>query len=173
MSSTSRTEILGCTCKEGIESAVMNDPDTYFAIPTHRLRDVTQTVHEYNEHFWKNGHSSKIIVFDAKNPECAKSLLLFVANLQKAFYGFEPDIFQHNLQRIVDDAIASIRSSIELWPTLVEICYFQKTQRSTYASDRQSSAVGEPGMGTPQRIRISIVFQASMRLLGNESSLPK
>jgi hypothetical protein len=55
-----------------------------------------------------------------------QSLLLFAASLQKAFYGFEPDFFQHNLQRIVDDAISSIRSSIELWPTLVEICYFQK-----------------------------------------------
>jgi len=62
----------------------------------------------------------------AKNPSRAESLLLFAANLQKAFYGFEPDFFQHNLQRIVDDAISSIRSSIELWPTLVEICYFQK-----------------------------------------------
>jgi hypothetical protein len=64
----------------------------------------------------------------AKKPERAESLLLFAANLQKAFYGFEPDFFQHNLQRIVDDAISSIRSSIELWPTLVEICYFQKTR---------------------------------------------
>ena len=64
----------------------------------------------------------------AKNPERAESLLLFAANLQKAFYGFEPDFFQHNLQRIVDDAISSIRSSIELWPTLVEICYFQKSR---------------------------------------------
>jgi hypothetical protein len=62
----------------------------------------------------------------ATNPNRSEFLLLFAANLQKAFYGLEPDFFQHNLQRIVDDAIASIRSSIELWPTLVEICYFQK-----------------------------------------------
>src|ERR1700680_3914953 len=54
----------------------------------------------------------------AKNPSRAESLLLFAANLQKAFYGFEPDFFQHNLQRIVDDAISSIRSSIALLPTL-------------------------------------------------------
>ena len=59
----------------------------------------------------------------------AESLRLFAANLQKAFYGFEPDFFQHNLVRIVDDAIASIRSSLELWPTLVEICYFQKIRQ--------------------------------------------
>ena len=58
----------------------------------------------------------------------AESLRLFAANLQKAFYGFEPDFFQHNLLRIVDDAIGVIKSCIELWPTLVEICYFQKTR---------------------------------------------
>jgi hypothetical protein len=28
--------------------------------------------------------------------------------------------------RIVDDVISVIKSSIELWPTLVEIAYFQK-----------------------------------------------
>jgi hypothetical protein len=51
---------------------------------------------------------------------------LFAANLQKAFYGFEPDFFQQNLVRIVDDVITVIKGSIELWPTLIEICYFQK-----------------------------------------------
>jgi len=65
----------------------------------------------------------------APTQERAESLRLFAANLQKAFYGFEPDFFQHNLVRIVDDAVASIRSSLELWPTLVEICYFQKTRQ--------------------------------------------
>jgi len=29
--------------------------------------------------------------------------------------------------RIVDDVISVIKGSIELWPSLVEICYFQKT----------------------------------------------
>jgi hypothetical protein len=62
----------------------------------------------------------------AKNPERVDSLRMFAANLEKAFYGFEPDFFQHNLVRIVDDAIAVIKSTLELWPTLVEICYFQK-----------------------------------------------
>lgn len=65
----------------------------------------------------------------APTAERAESLRLFAANLQKAFYGFEPDFFQHNLVRIVDDAVASIRSSLELWPTLVEICYFQKIRQ--------------------------------------------
>jgi hypothetical protein len=64
----------------------------------------------------------------AKSPERVDALRLFAANLEKAFYGFEPDFFQHNLLRIVDDAIAVIKASIELWPTLVEICYFQKVR---------------------------------------------
>ena len=64
----------------------------------------------------------------AATPERAESLRLFATNLEKAFYGFEPDFFQHNLVRIVDDAIGVIRASLELWPTLVEICYFQKTR---------------------------------------------
>jgi hypothetical protein len=62
----------------------------------------------------------------AKSQERVDALRIFAANLQKAFYGFEPDFFQHNLLRIVDDAIGVIKASIELWPTLVEICYFQK-----------------------------------------------
>ncbi len=64
----------------------------------------------------------------AASEERAESLRLFATNLDKAFYGFEPDFFQHNLVRIVDDAIGVIRASLELWPTLVEICYFQKTR---------------------------------------------
>jgi hypothetical protein len=62
----------------------------------------------------------------AKTPARAEALRLFAANLHKAFYGFEPDFFQQNLVRIVDDVISVIKASIELWPTLVEISYFQK-----------------------------------------------
>jgi hypothetical protein len=62
----------------------------------------------------------------ASTPERAEAMRLFAANLYKAFYGFEPDFFQHNLLRIVDDVVSVIKGSIELWPTLVEICYFQK-----------------------------------------------
>jgi hypothetical protein len=59
----------------------------------------------------------------------AEALRLFAANLEKAFYGFEPDFFQQNLLRIVDDVISVIKGSIELWPTLVEICYFHKNRK--------------------------------------------
>jgi hypothetical protein len=65
----------------------------------------------------------------AARPERAEALRLFAANLQKAFYGFEPDFFQQNLLRIVDDVVSVIKGSIELWPTLVEICYFEKSRR--------------------------------------------
>ncbi len=64
----------------------------------------------------------------AGTPEREQALRLYAANLQKAFYGFEPDFFQHNLLRVVADAIGVIKSCIELWPTLIEICYFQKTR---------------------------------------------
>jgi glycogen debranching enzyme len=50
-------------------------------------------------------------------------------HLEKAFYGFEPDFFQQNLLRIVDDVVSVIKGSIELWPTLVEICYFHKDRK--------------------------------------------
>jgi hypothetical protein len=55
-----------------------------------------------------------------------QSLLMFATNLEKAFYGFEPDFFQQNVTRMVDDIINMIKSSLELWPTLVEIVYFHK-----------------------------------------------
>ena len=64
-----------------------------------------------------------------KNPDRAQSLRQFADSLNKAFYGFEPDFFHQNLLRIVGDVVDVIRSSIQLWPTLVEICYFQKSRR--------------------------------------------
>ena len=63
------------------------------------------------------------------HPARAESLRLFAANLEKAFYGFEPDFFQQNLLRIADDVVNVIKGSIELWPTLVEICYFHKKRK--------------------------------------------
>ena len=65
----------------------------------------------------------------AANPQRTQALRLFAANLEKTFYGFEPDFFQQNLVRIVDDVVNVIKGSIELWPTLIEICYFQKERK--------------------------------------------
>lgn len=61
-----------------------------------------------------------------KSPERQKALLDFVFNLEKVFYGFESDFFQQNVSRIVDDVVCQIRGGIELWPTLLEICFFEK-----------------------------------------------
>jgi hypothetical protein len=44
--------------------ASMRTKTTVFAIPTNRLRDVAETVEIYDKHFWSNGHSLKMIVFD-------------------------------------------------------------------------------------------------------------
>src|SRR5262249_52812001 len=38
-------------------------------------------------------------------------------------------VSQQILLRIVDEVITVIKGSIELWPTLVEICYFQKDRK--------------------------------------------
>jgi hypothetical protein len=64
-----------------------------------------------------------------KIPERAEALRQFAGNLDKAFYRFEPDFFHQNLLRVVGDVIDGIRASIQLWPTLVEICYFQKSRK--------------------------------------------
>src|SRR5580700_12236820 len=47
---------------------MQDEDDLSFAIPTNRLRDVGETVEQYDEHFWRNGHSSQIIVFDDSTP---------------------------------------------------------------------------------------------------------
>ena len=59
-------------------------------------------------------------------PDRTRALRQFAATLNKAFYGFEPDFCQQNLARIVDDVVSVIKGSMELWPSLVEITYFQK-----------------------------------------------
>ncbi len=58
--------------------------------------------------------------------ERKKSLLAFGESLERTFYGFEADFFQQNVSRIVDDVVSQIQGALELWPTLVEICYFQR-----------------------------------------------
>ena len=46
----------------------MQENEIYFVIPTYRLRDVGETVEQYDEHFWRNGHSVRMIVFDDSSP---------------------------------------------------------------------------------------------------------
>jgi hypothetical protein len=64
-----------------------------------------------------------------KNEGRKRALILFAENLERAFYGFEPDFFQQNVSRIVDDVVSQIHASLEIWPMLVEICYFHKDKR--------------------------------------------
>ncbi|HMB85299.1 MAG TPA: hypothetical protein VKS62_02885, partial [Methylomirabilota bacterium] len=46
----------------------MPSKELSFVIPTYRLRDVGETVEQYDEHFWRNGHSVRMIVFDDSSP---------------------------------------------------------------------------------------------------------
>src|SRR5215470_12795992 len=46
----------------------MQANELFFVIPTYRLRDVGETVEQYDEHFWRNGHSVRMIVFDDSSP---------------------------------------------------------------------------------------------------------
>ena len=47
----------------------MQPKELFFVIPTHRLRDVGETVEQYDEHFWRNGHTVRMIVFDDSSPD--------------------------------------------------------------------------------------------------------
>jgi hypothetical protein len=96
----------------------MRQPEMTFAIPTYRLRDVAETIEKYDENFSRNGHALDVVVFDDSGE-----------NLSRAFYGFEPDFFQQNVSRIVDDVVSQIQASLELWPTLIEICYYHKDKQ--------------------------------------------
>ncbi len=66
---------------------------------------------------------------ETKDAQRREALGLFAENLARSFYGFEPDFFQQNVTRIVDDVVSVIHASLELWPTLVEICYFHKDKK--------------------------------------------
>jgi len=65
----------------------------------------------------------------ARDERRRQALLLFNETLTRSFYGFEPDFFQQNVTRIVDDVVSMIQGSLALWPTLVEICYFHKDKK--------------------------------------------
>jgi hypothetical protein len=57
----------------------MKTAETVFVVPTYRLRDVAATIEAYDEHFWTNGHSVKMMVFDDSS----------LANHQKYFSRLE------------------------------------------------------------------------------------
>jgi hypothetical protein len=75
----------------------------------------------------------------------AITLRLFAENLDKTFYGFEPDFFQQNVQQVVHDVISVIKGTMEIWPTLVEICYFEKSRRGLPRIRVQNTPRGDKG----------------------------
>ena len=46
----------------------MQPKELFFVIPTYRLREVGDTVKAYDDHFWRNGHSVPLVVFDDSSP---------------------------------------------------------------------------------------------------------
>ena len=46
----------------------MTSHDLSFVIPTYRLRDVGKTIEQYDQHFRKNGHALRLIVFVDSSP---------------------------------------------------------------------------------------------------------
>ncbi len=62
--------------KDTLEIAVLksssggkqNEDGLSFVIPTKRLREVSETVEQYEEDFWRHGHSPETIVFDDSTP---------------------------------------------------------------------------------------------------------
>ena len=78
-----------------------------------------------------------------------EALGLFAENLARSFYGFEPDFFQQNVTRIVDDVISVIHASMEIWPTLVEICYFHKDKKAFPQRRVNNKKINSHTQGTP------------------------
>jgi hypothetical protein len=76
----------------------------------------------------------------------AASLAALEEDLNRSFYGFEPDFFHQNVARIVDDVVSVFRSALELWPTLVEICFLEKRRHGlpmARVNNRAQSLHGE------------------------------
>lgn len=55
----------------------MTEPDLQFVIPTHRLRDVGETIEAYDANFERSGQTAPIVVFDDSS----------IANHDKYFAG--------------------------------------------------------------------------------------
>jgi hypothetical protein len=73
---------------------------------------------------------AKTAATGTRDPERKKGIEFFADSLQKAFYGFDSDFFQQNVTRMVDDVISQFKGSLDLWPTLIEICYYAKSKKA-------------------------------------------
>jgi hypothetical protein len=72
----------------------------------------------------------RVAADESEEPERKMGIEFFADSLQKAFYGFDSDFFQQNVTRMVDDVISQFKGSLDLWPTLIEICYYAKSKRA-------------------------------------------
>jgi len=57
----------------------------------------------------------------SKRPRRSEELMRFALGLEHVFSAFEPDLFEYNLRRTLKDTVSAIKSSLELWPMLLEI----------------------------------------------------
>src|SRR5260370_37658013 len=55
-------------CAPSCIALMQDEDDLSFVIPTYSLREVGETVEQYDEHCWRNGHSPQIIIFDDSTP---------------------------------------------------------------------------------------------------------
>ncbi len=97
-----------------------------------------------------------------KDPERRQAVEVFAANLAKSFYGFESDFFQQNVSRIVDDVLSQIYASLELWPRLVEICFFRRHRRE-FPMLRVRNRRPRRGRGTTPAAAASDAFTPARR----------
>jgi hypothetical protein len=82
------------------------------------------------ERIQKLHERAKAAAETARDPERKRGIEFFSDSLQKAFYGFDSDFFQQNVTRMVDDVISQFKGSLDLWPTLIEICYYAKSKKA-------------------------------------------
>ncbi len=101
----------------------MRPAKTIFAVPTYRLRDVAETVETYDEHFWSNGHSVKMMVFDDSslaNHQKYFSLLEQTKTVNDLYY-----VGPHEKEQSSASSIANcVTGSWNLWCV---ICFGQAT----------------------------------------------
>ncbi|MCG6134094.1 MAG: hypothetical protein MET45_05450 [Nostoc sp. LLA-1] len=97
--------------------------DYYGEVTLQESEEILEKIAAINTQILKTAASTQ-------NHQRQHSLQLFSDNLSRVFYGFDPDFFQQNISRIVDDVISQFHASLEIWPTLVEICYLQKDKKN-------------------------------------------
>jgi hypothetical protein len=90
------------------------------------LQDTAELLDKAHELLSRISAATKTAEFS----ERAAALGKFAESLKRSFYDLEPDFFQQNVSRIVSEEISLIKSSLEIWPTLLEITYFQKKGRA-------------------------------------------